>query len=368
MIVAIFTPSYFPNLNGMTYATHAHAVSLLRAGHEVHVYCGNQGSETCRDGVHIHRHYIKGSGLLWSRVRGDTDKLINDLKALSPDAIISEGWHTWGTHILPRLRFLNSRILLISHGSADLRIKNIILDSIRWLGYTIYQKFNQNEILKSLHGAAVLSFHRDNGRFRDYQYFDEFNIKTYKVPNSSSIQNINKPKHLSKNNAVTIVGEMSKNKNQLGALSVLKKTNKVKTVNFIYQKNNKYSKSVRNLAKNYPKIRFNFLAGMSRDELNNYISNSDLLIITSKTEAQPLVAIDALAMGTPFISTEVGCISSMKGGIVCNTNNMHEVIDQLLNDPDAYLKLSQQAIEYYKCEHSIQATDKALTSLLEGRE
>lgn len=369
MKIAILTPSYFPELNGMTYATHAHALALLRSGHEVHVFCSKKNSagmqEIDKEGIHIHYHEIKGSGIIWSPISGDINTLINDLKSTSPNIIITEGWHTWGTHLIPKININNSKKLIISHGSADTRIKHPIIDSIRWMGYKLYRTIYFKKILTALDGAAVLSFHKDLGRFQDYLDFEKYRIPLYKIPNSSAQKASTKIKSSTKNRSISVIGEMSPSKNQLAALDVFKKSNEIKIVNFIFQKNNKYSEKVKVKSRKIRNIRFNFYVGMSRNELSSITDDSNLIVTTSKTEAQPLIIIDALALGVPFISTNVGCLSSMEGGIVCDIKEMHNIIDNILTHEEEYAKLSKKAIDYFKKEHSEESTDKALATFLE---
>jgi len=51
------------------------------------------------------------------------------------------------------------------------------------------------------------------------------------------------------------------------------------------------------------------------------------------TETQPLVILDAIRAGIPFISTDVGCVSNLPGGIVVRSKSeMAQKIKFLIED------------------------------------
>lgn len=58
------------------------------------------------------------------------------------------------------------------------------------------------------------------------------------------------------------------------------------------------------------------LDGRSRRDVIHAIRHARLLIIASSIECAPLVALEAMAAGTPFVSFDVGNVSELPGGVV----------------------------------------------------
>ena len=70
-------------------------------------------------------------------------------------------------------------------------------------------------------------------------------------------------------------------------------------------------------------------------------NDATLFLHGSKLEAFPIVILEAMATATPFISTDVGNVQELKGGIVIHDEKeMSQTIDNLLNNPDQYIKYS----------------------------
>ena len=71
---------------------------------------------------------------------------------------------------------------------------------------------------------------------------------------------------------------------------------------------------------------------MQKDITNAYHS-ADLFLSSSHTETQPIVLLDAMGAGLPFISSNVGCVDAFKGGLISNNvDHMAEQIILLMND------------------------------------
>ena len=57
-----------------------------------------------------------------------------------------------------------------------------------------------------------------------------------------------------------------------------------------------------------------FYEGVSGADLLEECANSVALLSGSHTECQPLVLLDAMAVGTPFVARLTGCIPGLQGG------------------------------------------------------
>jgi L-malate glycosyltransferase len=72
------------------------------------------------------------------------------------------------------------------------------------------------------------------------------------------------------------------------------------------------------------------LAGLPRQDVLAAYADADLFVFGSRVECSPLVIIEAMASGTPFISTPVGNVPDMPGGVIVrDAVSMAEATDRL---------------------------------------
>lgn len=97
-----------------------------------------------------------------------------------------------------------------------------------------------------------------------------------------------------------------------------------------------------------------FVGFLTTPELTNFLKKSDLMVFPSKSEGLPRVIIEAMAMGLPCISTNVGGTPELLGEDVLfhptDTKGIANKIIQIINDPDLYRLLSkinfEKSLEY----------------------
>ena len=312
--LVILTPSFFPTLCGMTYAAHDHATAIRATGRDVFVLYSQTGgglaypNQRNTDGVTEIPMNLHGSGLPWNRISGDVPALKSMIDAINPEIILSEGWYTWGTHLLPNLAAPGRRLYLMSHGSIEPSRSQRPIDLIRSLGYAAYNQRYRRRILASLAGAGLLSAYRDDGRFRDHLLFSAQGIKQVVVPNTSMYDGENSKPRSNRRSSVVVIGEMCANKNQLAALEVCAKSTSVRHLTFIYPSENEYAERVRSCARRINAFAVDYVVGLGREALKAKMVAADLILLTSRTEAQPLVLIDGL-----FLHGEVGVRPARRG-------------------------------------------------------
>src|SRR5205823_675996 len=70
---------------------------------------------------------------------------------------------------------------------------------------------------------------------------------------------------------------------------------------------------------------------------------ADVFILSAKQETQPLVLLEAMAAGVPFISTNTGCVKEFPGGSVVPTGReTTQAVIRLLDDSNLRQKLGAQ--------------------------
>lgn len=80
-----------------------------------------------------------------------------------------------------------------------------------------------------------------------------------------------------------------------------------------------------------------------RTEVVSAVQEADLVAITSSREASPVVLLEAMAAGTPWISFDVGCVRQQPGGIVVSSSEeMTAVSLDLLSNEKRRLQLGSE--------------------------
>lgn len=369
-IIHIYTPSFFPKLVGMSYASHGHAELLSELGADVTVIASD--SESASDFSYKKLPYktaffpIYGTGLPWNKIRGNPETLIAFTAQERPDLIIAEGWFTWGSELLPTLRTFSRHAILSSHGSADKTIQNLSPSTIlRSLTYKYIEAFALKKIYKALSAAIVLSEIDSPERFADIPKFRENKVPLYVAPNFS----IYNPEHTSRllplKKRLLHIGEMLPHKNQLLGIKLLSLLPEDYSLELVFPKETAYYACVREAARRANVTgRVFYTIGKTRDELEPHFSGaSALLILSPAKDTQPIVAVDGLCKALPFVSTPVGCMPEMRGGIISSPSRMADSIIQL-HQSDTYAQHSRNALNFYTKNYSRTHAKEVLNSLI----
>lgn len=370
MKIHIHTPSFFPKLVGMTYATDAHARILTDLGADVTVWVSNQ--EDCYASPShpyaVRSSNISGSGLPWSRLNGDIDCVLRNAEKSKPHIILTEGWYTPATLLLPRLRAFCRHAVLASHGSADVTRHNATASElVRTSAYRFAEKFSRRKILDSLSAAVILSNYQQNVRFADIADYRRYNIPTFVCPNFSFYKPKGIPRKLGASRHLVHIGEMHRNKNQEFGVTILSKLPDIYDLTFIYPQETTYSVHIKNLVRRQGlEKRVKYIVGKSREDLDVLMDNFDLLLILSYSEAQPIVAVDATAKGIPFVSKNVGCMTEFAGGIISTETNFVGSIEKIFESNISYSKYSESALKYYTRQLSEGVAKKSMSSMIDA--
>jgi len=89
-----------------------------------------------------------------------------------------------------------------------------------------------------------------------------------------------------------------------------------------------------------------WLEKMERSETLDAISNSDVMILSSKVEAQPIVLLEAMREKIPWIARDSGCISGMPGGVtISNETAMADAMTKMAMDSLFREKLGRAGLD-----------------------
>jgi len=92
--------------------------------------------------------------------------------------------------------------------------------------------------------------------------------------------------------------------------------------------------------------RLRLLRGLPRAEVVAAFREADVFLLASRFEAAPLVLVEAMAAGIPFVSYDVGNARELAGGIVVGWRRaMAEAVRDLLGDPARRHELGERGRE-----------------------
>ena len=104
-----------------------------------------------------------------------------------------------------------------------------------------------------------------------------------------------------------------------------------------------------------------------REEVYEYTKKAKIYLLGSKREMFPISIIEAMASGVPFISTDVGCVKYLPGGVV--VNNIEEMtywLELLWNNERVRAELGNVGYSYAIKHFTIDSKINELENLIKG--
>lgn len=372
MKVLLTTPTYPPFNSGLGNAVWSHATGLARHGFEVVVATGGpQRSTEIMDGVRIERFAVDGADYLRNPIRGDVAGYSDFLLTETYDTIIMEAWQIWSTDIALKLaERIGARKLLYSHCvSTNSWLPYIPVRSLAfyllWRPYwwTIKQK------MAKLDGMIFLADGGSDDRFDDLAVARSVGLPIHIIPNNCRDDAFDMP--AAERDQIISVGSYTPAKGFDYVLEAYARSTakNVIPLAFYGQEHTAFSDKLRRqadeLGLNPAFVSFN--AGIAGSALLQQYARARLFVSGSYTECQPLVLLDAMATGTPFIARSTGCIASMPGGeAVFSASEAAEAIDRLLQDADAWDHHRTTGMAAARSNHTDQRNSALLAQVLKA--
>ncbi len=124
------------------------------------------------------------------------------------------------------------------------------------------------------------------------------------------------------------------------------------------------------IKKNKNDIEIEFFEWINHDCLNMYINRLKLLVIPSYTEGLPNVMLEAMASGTPILTSRIGAIPDIItdeiNGFLLNNNKPKSISDKILQIMKRDLELiSNNSIKYIKNHFKFSKTQKRYKNILD---
>lgn len=374
--------TYYPDKDGVQSVTQKQAEYLAGMGHEIVVICTNgKGHKKCEFYNHVKILRIETYRTLFSR-RGDESGFCSLLKkeCRNADILINVCMESIGTVWTWRIiQKLQCRKVLYLHG-----IANLSRLSMSQLGiYYFYRMIKQFywRVFLAIHWKEIEEYHaiihiHEKDESLDYVKSKGYH-HNYIVYNAVENDMFQTKKCDHKNRYFINVANYSTRKNQKMLLKYFYMANVSCGLIMIGSDDNAYYhkllKYKRKLEKKYGNRDVKLLHHIERLETVQYIKNALAVVMTSKTEIFPLTILEAMAVGHPFISSDVGIVSCLPGGIIFhNSKELMKALQKLDQDNDYGMMLGKQgnvyAKKYLTMEHHMKSMNAVLQEVIKENE
>jgi 1,2-diacylglycerol 3-alpha-glucosyltransferase len=376
--ILLISPAYPPSISGLANAVSMQARLLIELGHEVDIATGGDVTRVTVDpelNVNIFQFSVWGEKSLLHPIRGDVSEYKNFLLNSKYDFVIFNAWQIWSTDIaLGILQSIPGKKILYSHGiSTNVFFKSDLIASI--IRYVLWRPYwwNIKKIMKNLDGVIFLSEKGIDSRFDDIKIAKRMGIKYSVIPNPIHHKSYEfldgKKAAVSSIRSIISVGSYFWTKGHafvIRSYAGSKFKNKI-PLKIFGQKFNAYTDKLRSLSASLgiDENMISFYEEMSGDLLLEAYFEASLFISGSITECQPLVLLDAMAVGLPFIARATGCIPFMEGGVVVNSEfECAEKINYLLSNQGELELLATRGMQEINSKHSLEKVKEQLEIFL----
>lgn len=377
MRIFITVPNFPPFNSGLGNATASQARMLSEHGAQVVVCTGGEqrSSERSPQGYVVERFSVSGARWLGNPIRGDDGNYLAFLKSSKADLLLMNAWQTWSTDIpLRHLAELPGRKVLYSHGLAtDIWISSQPLRSALRCALWRPYRWRLSSMLRSLDGLLLLAESGCDSRFDDADLATQLNIPRKVIPNAVpdyALAGRNYPQSFDQRHTLIDVGAFDIAKGHdfvLRAYAASKAMNRL-PLQLLGQQDTPLVPALQALGRSLG-ITDGMLTiqmGVSGAALFERYRQALGLISGSHTECQPLVLLDAMAAGTPFVARATGCIPSMRGGVAVETVKEATSAINALFDENHWQVLSQAGYEAASTTYHPSKVSDQLWSALQG--
>ena len=338
MKIVFAVASYWPSTGGVQMVTKYLAEGLAENGHHV-VVLTKQLENAMNDdehcGVKIRRFYEKDIiKFHYGDKKGYRAAVVEECQ--DADALIAVCASSFAAQwVFPLIGKLPCKCILYQHGMYDGKLhlkrcysfKRFLKLLVLTPYWDIYHKYYWKSIEKF--DGAIHLYKNDSS----YNYFlDRGYKKNHVIINSCEEAFFDKNNG---DNQVAIkygierpyfiyVANFCFGKNQKKSIRIFKKSQCLNTdLVLIGSKRNDYYEKVKIELAKYPDLsdRVHILDAVPRKDTIQLIKNSYACLLTSENEYLPITILEAMTVGKPFISTDVGVVGKIPGGNVCRSDD-----------------------------------------------
>ncbi|MDQ7818384.1 MAG: glycosyltransferase family 4 protein [Melioribacteraceae bacterium] len=344
MNILITAESYLPIICGVQEVIQNISEGLLSRGHHVTIATSYNAERNSSEfnGVKVEQFQISGK---WIKgFIGEIKKYQDYLLDSDYDIILNYAATCWSSDLVfPLLSKIKSLKIFIPCGYSTLY--NWKWKPYYWILPSVLRKYDH------------IIYHC--GNYRDKPFGDKYKINHCTViPNGISAKAFTLDRTgfkttygIEQKQMFLCVSNYGEGKNQEFVINAFQKAGiKNSILVLIGSQFNKYSDYLKNTligeGEYNPIV---LLEKIPREKIISALFDAELFLFGSQIEYFPLVILEAMAAGTPFISTDVGCVKNLPGGLIVNSvEEMAAKINLLISNNKLGEQLSKDGIEAVK--------------------
>lgn len=375
----IFTvATYYPKTDGVQLVTQYQAEGLAKKGHKVTVITSKlEGKPDCEihNGVEILRvdaynfyYWHKGNKKEYQNIVLKKTRNADALVAVCLQSFSAD----WLLDVLPQIK---CKKILYLHGMPDFKVHISDFNNLKKLAKTTFRNIRW-KYFYTVHLNQIKRFDAITHLYKNdnsYKYFLSKGYKNnYVIENACNdifFENIdydNKKKYF------IYVGNYCDRKNQELALKAFYEAN-LTDFGFVFigsQKNEYCNKLISlndSLKEQNREHNVEILYGIPREKISEYTKNAYACVISSNYEYYPITIVESLAVGNPFISTDVGIVKLLPGGVIANTKEEISYWMEFFGKNEEYKNELGKAGRNYALKNlRIETKVKALEDIIRG--
>lgn len=364
MKIVFTVNTYYPLKDGVQAVTQYHAEGLVKLGYKVVVITGKHG--TCKE-----EEYVNGVRIIRKDVytkhaihRGNKEEYRRTVLDECKDSNVminvctQNAFTDW---VLDILDDINCKKILYMHGMIEFkwnkynftslfRFTSKVWNNLRWRLYYFYMPkyMKKYDCIVNLHEFDDATEYCKKHGMNKYIVLENA-VDTIFLNNES-----NKQASDSQREYFICISNYTQIKNQELVLeSFYKLNNNNYKLVFIGSSETEYLEKLKKKKEKYDKKygikQVEFLYGIDRHEIPKYLKNAKLFVTGSTWEAFPVVIVESMASGIPFICTDVGCVRFLPGGVVAkNKKEMIYWMDLLSKDENISQEIGRAGKAYVK--------------------
>lgn len=341
MLILHTAQDYVPTVCGVSEVVKQLSQRLARRGHEVHVVTGATPGcklNDCVNGVHVHRFRIRGNSA--EGISGDVSSYVDFVKSRAWDVVAMHCCQTWSTDaLLSHLKTLSGTKVFVGHGISAL--DNPAFNEYFTRLATLLKDFDATVTLSPLLEETGFAYDHclpvprviPNGVDPSEWSGPSLNVRMrWRIGSAPWIISVSNHSPVKGHSVFAKViseirraGYPSTVGSIIGGYYPAAKANLGR---FRVKGGCWYRCRLRSLHDRHLRLNFD----VPRPAVVSALREADLLLVTSSREASPLVILEAMAAGTPWIAFDRGSIRENSGGVVVQSvEEMVEAAMGLLN-------------------------------------